>query len=102
MGKCGKTAKEAMMTGFAEARMLIEGKDAEMRERWEMTRWMMFTIVSGNPYIRPGHRPRRPSDLLRFPWDERMEVKEYRPVTEEQKSGLNEIMKMFYNRKNRS
>jgi hypothetical protein len=89
-----------MLTGFAEARMLIEGKDTEMRERWEMARWMIFMIVSGNPYIRPGHRPHRPSDLLRFPWDGAMEVKERRPVTAEQKEGLNEIMRMFYNKNN--
>lgn len=91
-----------MLTSFEEARMLLRGREMEMRERWEIARWMMFTVVSGNPYIRQGHRPRRPSDLLRFPWDEGVEVKERMPVTDDQMAGLNEIMRMFYKRKNGS
>lgn len=89
-----------METTFEEARMLLKGRDRQMREEWERTRWLGFIIVSGNPYIRQGHRPRKPSDLMRFPWEDAApETKAYRPITEKEITGLNMIREVFYRRK---
>ncbi len=85
-----------MLTSFEEARMLLKGRDMEMRERWEIARWMMFTVVSGNPYIRQGHRPRRPSDLLRFPWENADERHVAEPLSKEQAANLANIRAMYY------
>lgn len=96
------TVRQAMVTSFEEARMLMRGKDAEMRENWELARWMMFIVVSGNPYIRQGRRPRRPSDLIRFPWEDAVETKGHRPVSEDERKGLDDIMRVFYKMKGRN
>lgn len=97
VGRCGKTEREAMLTSFREFRLLSEGHEQALRERWEIARWEQWMQVNLSPYIKPLHKPRRPRDLMRFPWendDSTETVPE--PLTHGQAERLNGIMKNFY------
>lgn len=86
-----------MLTSFHEFRLLAEGHDQDLRERWEIARWEQWMQVNLSPYIKPLHKPRRPCDLMRFPWEEddsQETVPE--PLTPEQTERLGGIMKTFY------
>lgn len=69
MGRCGRTEREAAGTTYREYRLLVEGKDAQERERYELARWLAYRIYAQNPYIKP---PKAGSvkAYFRFPWEE--------------------------------
>lgn len=86
-----------MLTSFHEYRLLAEGHGQALRERWEIARWEQWMQVNLSPYIKPLHKPRRPCDLMRFPWeDEDTPETVPEPLTQEQTERLGGIMKTFY------
>ena len=53
--------------------------------------------VNLSPYIKPLHKPRRPCDLMRFPWEDDDSLETIpEPLTHRQSERLNGIMKNFY------
>lgn len=96
VGRCGKTEKEAMYTSFREVMMLDEGMQHEDRLRWEIARWEQYMQINLTPNLKPGTRPRRLQDVLRFPWEDQMEYKAPERLTTDQKKALLSIKEMFY------
>lgn len=86
-----------MLTSFHEFLLLADGHGQALRERWEIARWEQWMQVNLSPYIKPLHKPRRPCDLMRFPWeDDETPEKVPEPLTGEQKDRLKTIMDRFY------
>ena len=86
-----------MLTSFHEFRLLAEGHGQALRERWEIARWEQWMQVNLSPYIKPLHKPRRPCDLMRFPWEDDESTETVpEPLTHGQAERLNGIMKNFY------
>lgn len=80
--------------------MLLDEKDREVQERYELARWVCFNIYSMNPYIK-GMKARAPRQYIRFPWEE-MTAEEANAkreschVTPEEKAELDRIFKEVF------
>lgn len=80
--------------------MLLDEKDREVQERYELARWVCFNIYSMNPYIK-GMKARTPRQYIRFPW-EKMTAEEANAkreschVTPEEQAELDRIFKEVF------
>jgi hypothetical protein len=92
VGRCRKTIKEAALTSLEEFNLLAEGLTQEQQEIWERERWRVFMDWSISPNLK--RRPRRPQDVIRFPWEEgkAAEATNYEPLTEAE---IDKISKIF-------
>ena len=105
IGRCGRTEREAALTGYHEYVRLREGKERELQERYEIARWVCFNILSMNPYIKPFNKPKSVTAYARFPW-ERPTVEEAEAmkakcgVSAEEAEALNKIFDEIHRRNN--
>lgn len=90
VGRCRRTVREAALTSLEEFNLLAEGFAQEQRETWERERWKVYMDWAINPYLK--RRPRRPQDVVRFPWEESEKVEEAEPLTEGE---IQKLCKLF-------
>ena len=91
VGRYRKTIKEAALTSLEEFNLLAEGHAAEQQEIWERERWRVFMDWTISPNLK--RRPRKPQDVIRFPWEEsRAEAQNYEPMTEAE---IDKISRIF-------
>lgn len=104
IGRCGRTEREAALTGYHEYVRLREGKERELQEQYEIARWVCFNIMALSPNIKPYNKPKTLQAYARFPW-ERMTVEEAEEakakcgVTDEEAAKLNQIFDEIHKRK---
>lgn len=104
IGRCGRTEREAALTGYHEYVRLREGKERELQEQYEVARWICFNIMQLNPNIKPYNKPKTLQAYARFPW-ERMTVEEAAEaqqkcgVSEEEAAVLNRIFDEIHKRR---
>ena len=92
VGRCGKTIREAAQTSYAEYMLLVEGRNEAEKGDWEKMRWMAYMQWAISPNLK--RRPRRPQDVVRFPWEKgnnAPEVKDVEPLTEVEIQKISEI-----------
>lgn len=78
-----------------EYRMLRDGKERQMQERWELARWQMYMLMQMHPYIKKHNKNVRIEDWVRFPWEVKEKVRDVPErigVTEEE---VNELERIF-------
>ena len=87
------TQAQAARTSAIEIQHLVEGKNREQQELWEVARWMRWHDVMYNPYVKAGNRPATPKAMVRFPWErpDREVRREDCHVTEEEARELTRI-----------
>jgi len=100
VGKLGRSEREAGLTPFNEYRLLLEGFEAQQRERWELARWICFNIYCQNPYIKPP-KAQTVQAYIRFPWEqmtaeEANAMKERCHVTPEEQAELDKIFNAVF------
>jgi hypothetical protein len=69
VGRCGMSQVQAARTSAIEIQHLIEGKNREQQELWEVARWVRWHDLMCNPYVKPGSRPATPKLMAPFPWE---------------------------------
>lgn len=91
------TQVQAARTSVVELKALIQGKNREQQELWEIARWMRWHDLMGNPYVKPGGKPASPRAMLRFPWEEpeREITREDCHVSAKQQAILNSIFEDY-------
>lgn len=94
------TEHQAGLTSFREYRMLIAGKDDEMKDRMEVARWICFNIYNQNPYIKPP-KAQTLQAYCRFPWEqmsaeEANAMKDKCHVSEEEKAELDRVLNAVF------
>ena len=67
--------------------------DYSMRESWEQTRWISFIIAQSN-----SRKRLKLEDIFKFPWDEETEVKESKPITENDVNRIKDIENRLINK----
>ena len=77
VGRCGRTEREAALTGYHEYLRLREGKERELQEQYEVARWICYNMMCLSPNIKPYNKPKTLTAYARFPWE--------RPTVEEMK-----------------
>lgn len=71
---------------------LMQGKEAEIKEKWELSRWEQFMQIQSNGFIKQSSKPATPQALVRFPWEKDDTPTEApKPLTEEEATQLNKI-----------
>ena len=89
---------QAARTSFIELRHLVEAKNREIQERWELARWMCWHAMMLSPDIKPYNKKKTPHAFFPFPWEE--PEKETTPevchISEETEAALNDIVKDYY------
>lgn len=101
VGRCGMTQIQAARTSALELQHLIEGKNREQQELWEIARWMRWHDVMYNPYVKDGKRPATPQVMHPFPWEK--PAREITPedchISPEEVAALNKIFADIERRK---
>ena len=93
VGRCGKSIVQAAKTSYEEFLLLAEGKAEEDHAEWERLRWQVFMDWAISPNLK--RRPETVHDIARFPWeDQKTEVQNYEPLTDDELQGLCEIFKI--------
>ena len=98
MGTCGLTEEQAGLTSYHEYELKAQAHEQSVRQAWEIARWQSWHLYNLSANIREGHKPRRPIDLVRFPWEQTEEeeleekAKIYGRVTDDEK---NELLRIF-------
>lgn len=79
-----------------EYRLLVDGFERKQRTAWETARWQILYDVMLNPNLKPASKPRKVTDIIRFPWDPEETEPEVRAqdvrVTPEMNELLNSIV----------
>ena len=107
MGRCGMTQAQAARTSFTEFLLRHRGAEEVEHERWELARWSAWHAYNLSPFLKPGNRPKRPQDIVTFPWEEdpkkkakeRKVTRKMARITDAERNALDAIMKDFYQRK---
>lgn len=103
IGRCGRTEREAALTGFHEYVRLREGKERELQERYEVARWVCYNMMQLSPNIKPYNKPKSVEAYARFPWerptvDEAEAMKGKCGVSEAEAEILNKIFDEIHKR----
>ena len=100
MGECGLTPREAAEVSLEEFTQRRDGKEKEMRAKWELARWCKWQDALLSPNIKPERKPTTPQAFVRFAWDEVAEEvrKEDCYINEETLEWLNRIKDKHYNK----
>ena len=83
MGECGYTARQAAEVTFREYMYKFRAREKRAIEAWEVARWEVFQHIWLSP-IDNRHKPKRVTDVLRLPTDEREPRKNYISLTPSQ------------------
>ena len=73
---------------------ILERLQFNHRDSWEQTRMIMYVIAQSN-----SKKKLSPSDIMRFPWEEKTDERPPEP-TEEEVNALKEKMEQFIKNKN--
>lgn len=103
IGRCGRTEREAALTGYHEYVRLREGKERELQERYEIARWVCFNMMQLSPNIKAFNKPKTVQAYARFPWErptveEAEEMKKKCKVSEEEAEILNKMFDEIHKR----
>ena len=103
IGRCGRTEREAALTGYHEYVRLREGKERELQEQYEIARWVCFNMMTLSPNIKPFNKPKTVQAYARFPWErptveEAEEMKRKCGVSEEEAEALNKMFDEIHKR----
>ena len=103
IGRCGRTEREAALTGYHEYLRLREGKERELQEQYEVARWICFNMMKLSPNIKDINKPQTLRSYARFPWerptvDEAEEMKAKCGVSQEEAEALNKIFDEIHKR----
>ena len=84
VGECGYTARQAAEVTFREYMYKFRAREKRAIEAWEVARWEVFQHIWLSPNIAKRHKPKRVTDILRLPTDEREPRKNYISLTPSQ------------------
>lgn len=94
------TQGQAARVGMEEYRQRFEGWTKGKQEDWELARWSAWHSYNLSPFLK--HKPRKPKDIVAFPWEKKETkkvTKKKAKITSEELDALNAIMRDFYTRK---
>lgn len=103
IGRCGRTERQAALTGYHEYVRLREGKERELQEQYEVARWICFNMMMLSPNIKDFNKPKTLRSYAPFPWEqmtaeEAEEAKAKCGVSEEEAAELNRIFDEIHKR----
>lgn len=70
IGKCNISFDSLYKLSLSDLNKIADGKNADNRENWEMTRDLAFWTVKG--WAKKKHLKK--TDVMRFPWDVKKEL----------------------------
>jgi len=87
-----------MLTSYEEYCYLTEAAERKASQMWEIARWIEYHQTLLSPYLKAGQKPKKPSDVISFPWDKKNEAPRIsRPLTAQEELMLHEMAMAFMN-----
>ena len=71
VGECNYAYNEARKITYREYLHKIAACEKRKNNQWEIVRYQVFHDLLGNPYIKKGDKPKRPTDLFKLSTDVR-------------------------------
>ena len=91
VGECNYAYNEARKITYREYLHKIAAYEKRKNNQWEIVRYQVFHDLLGNPYIKKGDKPKRPTDLFKLSTDVRDIPTTDVSVSEEELEALRKI-----------